>query len=110
MERELRTLKDMQKVLIKGIDNKTMKDDPLVFKRDLRAEAVKWLKGINKDIYAFKGEVYNFTSWKTGESILNYLDSEDALKYGEFLGKRDVLMEFLNLTEEDLKEQEDQDD
>lgn len=88
MSNNLRTLKDLDiryaSTNISETKNPQAWGDKCVRVRELKAEAIKWVKTIDNNTFPFK--------IMTEKIIL-----------GASLGARGVLIKFFNLTEEDLK-------
>ena len=55
------------------------------------------IKEMDRNISKFKQETNEFTEWKTGYHILDYVDTRKAFEYGKMIGKRDCLIELLHL-------------
>jgi len=53
----------------------------------------KKLKKVEKEIEQFKDEIYESTKWETGHNILDFIDTNEAWRYGKLLGRRDTLLE-----------------
>jgi len=51
---KLRTLKDLEEIRINDTKGVLMVEDPLVFKRDLKQEAIKWIKKLDERNWGLK--------------------------------------------------------
>lgn len=102
-EIELKTFHDLE---VREVTNRTDGGTEIRYiipARNLRKSIINHIKYISDRIKFFKAGISETTSWRRGQDIREFLNTSEAIEFGKLLGKRDILIEIANLSEEDLK-------